>query len=427
MKAAYLDKSSSDTLGRKLRLAYFVTHPIQYQVPLLRRIAQEDDIDLKVYFSTDITVRGHVDPGFGVAMKWDIPLLDGYEHEFLPRLRDSDRLSFFRPLNWGIYKRLRDGKFDAVWVHGYASSTNLQVIWAARRLGIPVLVRNESTQFDRRRSKIKTVTKALFFGILKHSISAVLAIGDANAAYWRHYLGGGVPIIPFYYSVDNDFFQQRCREASAWREDFRSKLGLEPGRSVILYASKLQQRKRCGDLLEAFLKLSAEQRIQPPPYLLIVGDGEQRGVLEKRAKSARPGDVRFLGFQNQSSLPGFYDLCDVFVLASVDEPWGLVVNEVMNAGKAVIVSNEVGCQRDLVEDGVNGCVVRARDVDGIAQSLNRILAEPKRRREMGLKSLEKIQNVSFEQNVTGLRRALEAVVPAFAAVRPSPLWQCVPE
>jgi glycosyltransferase involved in cell wall biosynthesis len=413
--------------GRRLRLAYFVSHPIQYQAPLLRRIAQETDIDLKVYFFSDISVRGHVDPGFGVALKWDVPLVAGYQHEFLPRRRDSGRLSFSRPLNWGIYKRLRDGQYDAVWVHGYAMASALQVILAARSLGIPVLMRAESTLFDRPRSRQKTITKALFFRALKTCISAVLSIGDANSAYWRHYLGEEMPIFPFNYSVDNEFFQQRCREASVTREDFRRELQLEPGRCVILYASKLQTRKRCGDLLEAFLRLASEHTIEPLPYLLIVGDGEERTALQEQAKSARPGDVRFLGFQNQTALPRFFDLCDVFVLASVDEPWGLVVNEVMNAGKAIIVSSEVGCQKNLVEDGVNGCVVRARDVDGLANSLNRVLADPQRSREMGLKSLEKIHDFSFEQNVSGLRNALEAVVPAFKAVRRSPQWQYVAE
>ena len=421
MTTAHLDTSSSGTLGRKLRLAYFVTHPIQYQVPLLRRIAQESDIELTVYFGTDITVRGHVDPGFGVAMKWDLPLLDGYQHEFLPRLGNSDELSFFRPLNWGIYKRLRDGHYDAVWVHGYASSTNLQAMLAARRLGIPVLVRNESTLFERQRSPFKKAFKALFFRVLKPSIGAVLSIGEANSAYWRHSLGEAVPIIPFYYAVDNGFFQQRCREASVNREEFRRELGLQPGRSIILYASKLQERKRCQDLLEAYLRLSAEKSLQPLPYLLIVGDGVERAALEQRAKSSRLDDVRFLGFQNQTALPRFFDLCDVFVLPSVGEPWGLVVNEVMNGGKAVVVSNEVGCQRDLVEDGVNGCVFPARDVGGLANGLLRVLADPQTCRQMGLNSLEKINNISFEQNVAGLRRALELVVPAFTAVRPSSL------
>jgi hypothetical protein len=115
-------------------------------------------------------------------------------------------------LNWGIYQRLRDGQYDAVWVHGYAMASSLQAILAARWLGIPVLVRAESTLFDRPRSRQKTIAKELFFRILKTSISAVLSIGEANSDYWRHHLGEGVPIFPFYYSVDNDFFRQRCRE-----------------------------------------------------------------------------------------------------------------------------------------------------------------------------------------------------------------------
>src|SRR5712675_1980554 len=76
-------------LKNKVRLAYLVSHPIQYQAPLLRRIAQEPDIDLTVFFGSDFSVRDYKDAGFGVGVKWDVPLLDGYRHEFLPVLRDS--------------------------------------------------------------------------------------------------------------------------------------------------------------------------------------------------------------------------------------------------------------------------------------------------------------------------------------------------
>ena len=232
--------------------------------------------------------------------------------------------------------------------------------------------------------------------------------------------GKVLPTFPFYYSVDNDFFRLRCREASENREDFRRKLGLELGRPVILFASKLQERKRCRDLLEAFLRLASTRKNEPRPYLLIIGDGEQRNELEERSKAANAGDVRFLGFQNQTALPAFYDLCDVFVLVSVDEPWGLVINEVMNAGKPVIVSEEVGCQKDLVEDGVNGCVIRAGDIDGLTAGLSRILKDPEMTKQMGVRSDEKIRAFSFEQNVAALRFALEAVVSGFVAIRHIP-------
>ena len=64
---------------KKVRLAYLVSHPIQYQAPLLRRIAQEPDIELTVFFGSDFSVRDYQDKGFGVEVKWDVPLLDGYQ------------------------------------------------------------------------------------------------------------------------------------------------------------------------------------------------------------------------------------------------------------------------------------------------------------------------------------------------------------
>ena len=81
-------------MPKKVRLAYLVSHPIQYQAPLLRRIAQEPDIDLTVFFGSDFSVRGYKDEGFGVGVKWDVPLLDGYKHEFLPVLRDNGTQTF---------------------------------------------------------------------------------------------------------------------------------------------------------------------------------------------------------------------------------------------------------------------------------------------------------------------------------------------
>jgi glycosyltransferase involved in cell wall biosynthesis len=383
---------------------------------LLRRIAKEEDIALKVFFSSDISVRAYIDKGFGVSVKWDVPLLEGYDHEFLPVLREADHLGIFSPINLGIKKAIRKQGFDVAWVHGYSTSTTFRAILAASSLKIPVLLRAESTLTDRPRSLRTLMAKSLLFRILRTRASAAMSIGDDNAAYWRHYLGEQFPVFPFYYSVDNDFFRRECAKASKSREEFRQSLGLDAGRPVILYASKLQGRKRCVDLVEAFVQVSKSGIGGRVPYLLIVGDGEERADVEERAKRAAPGDIRFLGFRNQTELPRFYDLCNVFVLASENEPWGLVVNEVMNAGRAVIVTDQVGCQKNLVHHGVNGCVIKARDVDGLAESLRTVLADEPSWQRMGGESLRIIESFSFEQNVTGLRQALEHVVPGFQAV-----------
>ena len=403
--------------GRRVRLAYLVSHPIQYQAPLLRRIAQEPDIDLTVFFGSDFSVRGYKDTGFAVGVKWDIPLLDGYPHEFLPKLRDSQDVGFARPLNRGIFSRLggRGGAapFDALWVHGYATANAMHGMLAAKALGIPVLLRAESWLRDRGRSGVKLALKKLFFAGLKRMADGVLPIGTLNAEYWHHYLGDDVPQFPMPYAVDNRYFAQRALEAQAGRAELRAELGLDPARPVVLFASKLQSRKHCDHLIEAYSQLSPASGADPHPYLVIVGDGEQRAALERQAAATGFSSIRFCGFRNQSELPRFFDLATVFVLPSRHEPWGLIVNEVMNAARPAIVSDDVGCAPDLIDSGVNGCIYPVGDVGALADALRQVLETPGAAAAMGQRAFERIQSWGFEEDIVGLRHALAAIAPGF--------------
>ena len=398
-----------------LRLAYFVSHPIQYQAPLLRRIAQETDIHLKAFFHSDFSTRGYHDPGFGVEVAWDVPLLEGYNFEFLPVLVRGKQLRPWMPLNYGIRRILRRQGFHAVWLHGYNRLANLQAVLAAKSMRIPVLLRSDSHLSDRNRSRKTLLAKQMFFAWLRNKVGGALTVGESNTEYWRNYFGEQFPVFPTYYAVDNDFFQRECAKAAETREEFRHSLGLDSGRSVILYASKLQTRKRCIDLLDAYLQLEKSGPPNRIPYLLIVGDGEELDAVKARAQHAQPGNIRFLGFRNQTEMPRFYDLCNVFVLVSVHEPWGLVINEVMNAARPVIVSDQVGCHRNLVQNGVNGYVVKAHDTRALADSLRAVLATEDAWQTMGANSLQIVRSYSFDENVSGLRQALQCLVPGFRA------------
>ncbi len=400
--------------GKKLRLAYLVSHPIQYQAPLLRRIAREPDIDLTVFFGSDFSVRGYQDQGFGVDVKWDVPLVEGYHHEFLPRLRDGMDTGAFTPLSYGIVRRLRRGRFDALWVHGYGTANALHGILAAKSLGIPVLLRAESWLGDRERRGATLAAKTCFFSLLKQTVDCVLPIGTHNADYWRHYLGNEFPQSLMPYAVDNDYFARRSLEAASQRAALLAELHLNPDRPVILFASKLQKRKRAADLLDAYLRFAPAPGM-PRPYLLIVGDGEERPALERKAAESGLDSIRFCGFRNQSELPRFFDIATVFVLPSQHEPWGLIVNEVMNASRAVIVSSDVGCALDLITDGVEGAVFPVGDIDALTSALHRVLDQPGTATEMGQRARERISRWSFEEDVRGLRQALEQITGKFNA------------
>ena len=391
------------------RVACLVSHPIQYQAPLFRYLATRPGIELTVFFLSDHSIHGYRDSGFGVDVKWDVPLLDGYQHEFLPRVGSSSGISFWRPWTFGLRARLRRGRFDALWVHGYAHRGCLAGIAAAKSLNIPVMLRGESNLLSETDDALKLGVKRIAMPALLRTIDAVLAIGRLNRDYYLHYGVEAGRIFAMPYAVDNEFFRIASECARPRREALRAELGLKPGRAVILFASKMQPHKRAADLLEAYARLSLDGAAEPAPYLVFAGDGAERASLERRARELKWDSIRFIGFRNQSELPALYDLCDVFVLPSEHEPWGLVVNEAMNAGKPVIASDRVGAGPDLIEDGVNGFIYPVRDVAALADRLRKLIDSPERRTAMGARALEAVARFDFNADRDGLLAALDSI------------------
>jgi len=387
---------------KKIRLAYLVTHPIQYQAPLLKQLAAQSDIDLTVFFCSDISMKDYFDPGFGAKVKWDVPLLEGYQHEFLPAIGKKDQITFFRPLNYGLFKRLKQGKFDVLWIHGYFRWINwVAVIWA-KLLGIKVFIRDEVTDVSKKRSVLKRAVKRVFFKCFSFLVDGYLAIGTLNLQFYLHQGISARKIFWAPYTVDNQYFQQKIALASASREYLREQLQISPGRPIILFASKLQDRKCALDLLDAYVQLSPDGKQEPDAYLLFIGDGEQKPLLEKRIEALGWSSIKLLGFKNQSELPAYYDLADIFVLPSYHEPWGLVINEAMNAFCAIIAASEVGAAPDLVKPGYNGALFQARDIEGLMHALTQVLKDYS---VMGENSLALINQWSFNETILGVKTA----------------------
>ncbi len=405
----------------KLRLAYLVTHPIQYQAPLLRLVAAEPDIDLTVFFATDFSARKFKAHDFAQEIIWDVPVLEGYRHRVLPRLDKAPQegiepaLGFWNPLSHGIGRAL-DGGFDALWIHGYARWHHWCAIAAAKRRGIKVMLRDEATPISAPRGALKSAAKRVFFEGLRRGVDGFLAIGSLNR---RYYEANGVDparIFPVPYAVDNAHFRKGAETAHATREHSRAEFGLEPGRPILLSCGKLIERKRPLQLLEAFARVHAEPDLRRP-YLVFAGDGPLRADLEARAATIAPSAVKILGFVPQSRLPVAYDLCDAFVLPSGQEAWGLVVNEVMCAGRAVIVSDMVGCAPDLVRSGENGAIFPTDDIDALARAIRDVMGDADRLAAMGRHSLARIERWSFAEDIAGLRAALSSLCPGKLAAR----------
>jgi glycosyltransferase involved in cell wall biosynthesis len=193
---------------------------------------------------------------------WDVPLLGGYDHEFLPSLdhllprrwrENQPAWSLWRPINYGLFRRLRRGKFDALWIHGYARAYHWGAMLEAWPLGIKVLMRDDATGIGPSGNRAYKFVKQLIFHLAGQLMDGVLPICTPTIDYYRNLGFPDRKIFMMPYTVDNQFFQDKADEASAHREDFRRSLGLEPDRPVVLFSGKFQPRKRASDLIKAII------------------------------------------------------------------------------------------------------------------------------------------------------------------------------
>jgi len=388
----------------KKKLAYFVQFPIHYQAPLLARLARE--VELKVFFLSDMTTRAFKDKGFG-EIKWDADLTAGYEHEFLPSWRDTGGYSFWNPLVRGLGRALDERPWDAVWFHGYSQLGLLRALRLAFGRGLPVLFRSESNRICVRPHFARD---AIVRWIVRRA-SGLLCVGSLNRQYYLHHGARREQLFHVPYAVDNQALQAAARAARPRAVELRREIGAAEDTPVVLFASKIMERKNPLPLLEAFAALPRRNGA-PPGMLVYVGDGPQRPDLEARIEALDMGRwVKFVGFKNQSELPAWFAMADLFVLPSRREPFAMVVNEAMNAGLPVIATDEVGAAADLVRDGENGYVVRANDQPSLQTALSRALADPGALGPMGARSVEIIDQWSYEEDVAGILAALAACQP----------------
>jgi glycosyltransferase involved in cell wall biosynthesis len=397
--------------GTVRRLAVVLSHPTQYYSPWFRWIARHTEIQLRVFYLWDFGVTRQRDPQFGTTFQWDVDLLSGYESEFVPNVsKDPGAESFFGFKNPDLTKRLNGWRPDAILLFGYKWASHMRtILWAAFH-GVPVIFRGDSHLLGRGSPSLHVrVALRLLFS----RFAAFLYVGEANRAYFRAF---GVPPKKLFFAphaVDAGLFDPTNDVHRAAAERLRQELGLEPKCRIVLFAGKLVSAKQPVELLRVFSRLYA-----PDTALLFVGDGPEKDKLRAMASELGPkaaaARVFFVPFSNQSEIPSRYLASDLFVLPSrgLYETWGLAVNEAMLMGVPCVVSDRVGCQRDLVLDGVTGWVFNPEDPSGLEKALSvalRAIESPARRGEIREAVARKISTYSYKQTTEGLVSALASL------------------
>jgi glycosyltransferase involved in cell wall biosynthesis len=388
------------------RLAIVATHPIQYHAPWYRGLVADGRLQIKVFFCHNATPQQQASAGFGVPFEWDVPLLEGYEYEFLKNVAAQPGTSSFSGLDVpGIGRVLRNGDFDAVLVNGWNYKAAWQTIWAAKQLGLPVLTRGDS-HLHTPRSGLKNWVKEISYPLMLRAFDGFLDVGQWSRDYYLHYGARQNRVFHVPHVIDETGFLSGAESLHAERSAIRETWNLPSDATVFLFAGKFIAKKNPLDFLRA-LEIAA--RGGDRVVGLMVGDGPLRSTCESFVSNTGL-PVTFAGFLNQSEIIKAYIAADCLVLPSDGgETWGIVVNEAMWSALPCIVSDQVGCGPDLVAGRGTGEVFPLHDEAALAAAMSYFARNPEQRRACGARAKALIQAYSIASAVEGTVNAVTAV------------------
>lgn len=389
-----------------MNLAIIATHPIQYHAPWFAHLAKHCGHTLKVFYLWDFGVTERVDPnGFQTPIRWDIPLLSGYDHTFVPNVsRDPGTHHFWGLRNPALMSSVADFRPDAVLLLAYNFASTAEFIFRWNRSVAPLLFRGDSHRLVPQSGLQAALNKRLIAALYSR-FSACLYVGRANKDYFRIHGVAEDKLFFVPHGVDNERFMRSANAAKVDGANWRRELGIPAECRVVLFAGKFERKKRPVDLLQAFLRVAHSDEI-----LLMVGSGPLERNL--RTLAGNSPAVKFAPFQNQSMMPRTYAAADLFVLSSFGpgETWGLAVNEAMCMGLPIIASSHVGCVADLVRPHVNGLIFPAGDVSSLGGAIRDALSDTGRLEAWGSESKRLVSGYSFEAMASGLEAALRHVL-----------------
>ena len=363
-------------------------------VPLFRRLHQTPEIDLKVFFTSFSSPERN----------WVSPRELGFNCEILPKIRLSyqgkDYFSYV--INPTFPYRLWKEKMDVLIAGGYDSFSSQIGYFMCKALRRPYILWSGSTHYEEswRRRMAQPLIK-----FLVRNGDALLAYGSRSRDLLIDLGAMRERVIIAPNTVDIEYFSKESQIPQLEKEALKKRTGIRTPQ-VILYVGQLIERKGLQYLIPAFGRLKREV---PDISLLLIGSGNQEKRYKALCEEEQILDIHFLGHKDIDEIPKYYGIANVLVLPSLEEVWGLVINEAMACSLPVISTRKVGAAADLIQEGINGFIVKEGVVEVLYDALRRLILDPSLQRKMGEASFQLIQNFSIEQCAEKFLYAIKTV------------------
>lgn len=306
---------------------------------------------------------------------------------------------------------------DYLLCYGYTLKPQFVALLWALLVRTPFALAGDANYYQDGATGIRRLFKRWWLRLIVRRAAALICVGTANRMFWQAYGARDEQLYAAGFAVDNDFFARAAAARRGAVEQLRAQLGLTC-KVVFLYVGRLIERKNVDVLIQA-VQRAADERAA----LVIVGAGEEQAELEALARGDRR--VIFAGRITPDELPLYYALSDALVLPARAEPWGLVINEAMACGLAVIAHARCGAAVDLVGSD-NGVALATFEVDELAAAIKLLARDDERRRAMQQQSRAKIQPWTIATAARGIIRAIAESSrrqTVSAAARPEGRWR----
>jgi glycosyltransferase involved in cell wall biosynthesis len=346
-----------------------------------------------------------------------------FKYEILKEIRGLERLlGLDNPANPSLFFKLVSGKYDVYIAGAPFYFGSIMTYFVARMLRKPFILFLEDVDYpvslyksrfdDFLELSFSRKVNELVLFIIRNSISQIIlkhsdayvVPGTATMKYLLHRNVEASRIFVAVNAVDNDAIEQECIESMKKGnvEKLRAGLNLE-NKKMVLSVAYLLERKGLQYLIQACGKLRKEDN---NIALVIVGEGPYKRDLEK-SSAQNDVDTIFTGYV--PNLVDYYLAADVFVLPTLQDVWGFVINEAMVCGLPVITTKNAGASSDLVRNGINGYVVEPWSSSDLFRALKKILNDQQKTQVMRKASRDIIKGYSYEKSVHGFESAINYV------------------
>jgi len=375
-----------------MKIKYFLSHPIQYQTPLINYLVKMG-LDIQVCYKTKFSKKKFFDNEFKKNISWNINLTKGHNSIELDGFFKNN-VNNVLPITTSFYKKIFDDDREIFVFHGNKNWYNLILIFVSFFFKKKIFLRDEIHKFSSERTIINKFLNKIFYFIINPFVDIFLAIGKANKEYYISNYINKKKIILAPYAVNNEFFKYK-------------KKNVNKKKRIFLTVAKFHERKSYNVLLDAILKLDSKYKKKDYEFWL-VGDGVTKKKSKEFVKQNRIKNIKFFNFKNQIQIRKFYKNSDIFILPSKHEAWGLVINEAMSSSNAILCSDKVGASYNLVKNGINGYTFKTGNSLDLSKKIS-LLLKTKKLNSFQKQSFKIISKWNFQAYFNGFKSAINRV------------------